>query len=297
MVLGLVEGPEIKARVSIATQSFLGPEKVIQRLLAAVEDMIRQARPLTIAGMGLAAPGVMDRCHKSIVYSPNLNWHNIPLVDILQAKLRVPVWMENDADLYALGEYVNGQGQNMYDLICITLGTGVGGGIICNGKIMQGQSGWTSELGHAIVQPGGMLCGCGNRGCLEAYASATGMQNLLRAALAAGQASVLRPDDGVKAMEDAARQKDAVALTVFQQASQALSIGIINAVLITGIEKIVLGGGVAKGWPLMREFVWQSVRDNLKIIDWRKLTIEISQLGNDAPLLGAAALVKDNLNI
>ncbi len=290
--MAIVDTGGIRLRAGLPTLSHMGTQEVIARLLEEVRALQRQGEQMGLRcqSVGVACPGVLDRAHRLVLYSPNLAWHNVPLADILCQELNLPVYMENDANLYALGEYAYGMGQGRHDLICFTLGTGVGGGIVMNGRLLNGHSGWAAELGHTIVQPNGRPCGCGARGCLEAYASATGLQGILREALAQGATTMLTADDGVKSMDLAARQGDSLALAIFNEAGRYLGLGIINAVLTTGVERVVLGGGVAKGWDLMCEGTWQQIKKTLTIIDWDKLDISISQLGADAPLLGAAAL-------
>ena len=297
--LALLDETGIRLEDKIDTHSQRGGEDVIVRLLQALRRLIERGVSLDLVAqaVGVACPGVLDATHQVVAYSPNLNWHNVPLVEILHRHFDLPVYMENDANLYALGEYAFGAGQGQRDLICFTLGTGVGSGIIINGCIVSGQSGWSGELGHSIVWPNGRRCGCGTHGCLEAYASATGLRGMLNEALAAGAASsMLKKDTGIKQMYKAARQRDALAVAIFAEAGRCLGLGIINAVLASGIEMIVLGGGVANCWSLMHEAAWRQIEKSLTIIDWRKLSIETSQLGDRAPLQGAAVLAGQHLS-
>jgi glucokinase len=295
--MALMAERDIVNDLIISTQPEEGPNVVIARMTEAVRGLVQQGREqgLSVRGIGLAAPGVMDLYQRSIVYSPNLNWRQVPVVALLSRELLLPVWMGNDADLYALGEFVDGCGSNRHDLICFTLGTGVGSGIIRAGQIQSGMSGWSSEMGHITIDPAGSLCGCGSYGCLEAYASSTGLRSLLRAALAQGRASSLSPDDGVWALEEAAAKRDPLALDIFAQAGRALGIGIINAVLSSGIERVVLGGGVSSCWYLMEESAWMQIKASLKIISWHKIQIMTSMLGQEATLRGASALAQKNL--
>jgi glucokinase len=297
IALALMEGRDIAASLFISTQPEEGADIVIARLIEAARSLVGQGREMGLAvqGVGLAAPGVMDRYQRSIVYSPNLNWRQVPIVALLSRELLLPVWMGNDADLYGLGEFVDGCGDNRHDLICLTLGTGVGSGIIRAGQIQAGVSGWSSELGHIIINPDGPLCGCGSRGCLETYVSSTGLRGLLQAALATGRASILNPEDGVWALEEAAAKRDELALEIFAQAGRALGLGIINAVLSSGIYLLVLGGGVSNCWYLMEESAWGQIKASLKIINWSNIQIRKSMLGQEAPLRGASALAQKNL--
>ncbi|MDR1396554.1 MAG: ROK family protein [Desulfarculales bacterium] len=294
IVLALLQDKDIIASLSVPTMAEQGREAVIARMTEAARSLMAQgeAAGLRTLALGVAAPGIVDRQAQNIVYAPNLNWRNVPLPAILRRELDLPVWMGNDADLYALGEFVHGQGENRHDLICLTLGTGVGSGIIRAGEA-QTAPGWSPELGHIIINPEGNRCNCGSRGCLETYASATGLRALLRSALERGEKSSLGPDSGVREMAEAAARADGLALDIFSQAGRALGLGIVNAFLITGIELIVLGGGVAGCWNLMEADAWRQIRASLKIINWRRIRIKKSSLGQEAPLRGAAALARE----
>jgi glucokinase len=297
IALALLQGKDIIARLFIPTCSEQGQEEVIARMTEAARALVLQGKAagLRTRALGVAAPGIIDQETQHIVYSPNLNWRNVPLTAILRRELDLPAWMGNDADLYALGEFGCGQGENRHDLICLTLGTGVGSGIVRAGQVQTGSSGRSPELGHMIINPQGGVCNCGSRGCLEAYASATGLRALLRNTLAKGEKSVLTFESGVRNMAEAAEGGDHVAVNIFNQAGRALGLGIVNAVLITNIELVVLGGGVASCWPLMEESAWRQIRESLKIIDWQRIKIKRSLLGQEAPLRGAAALARENL--
>jgi glucokinase len=293
--LALVDKNGIRFQKRIPTLSAQGAERVIARIAENAAEIMARATgaELAVKAVGVAAPGVLDQRHCRVVYSPNLDWHNVPLVEILEQKLGLPVCMENDANIYALGEFVFGAGGQKHDLICFTLGTGVGSGVICQGKILTPSSGWSAEIGHMVVQPNaGRLCHCGNRGCLEAYVSATGLKGMLNEALAAGAETTLTVGDDVPDLSRAAGQHDKLAREIFQQAGRYLGLGIVNTVVTTGITMIVLGGGVAAAWEFMVQSTMQQIQSSLKMIDHQQLAITISQLGGDAPLLGAAAYAR-----
>ena len=296
--LALLADGEIVLRENLPTLSLYGVDDVIVRMVDCLRDIKQRGAAMGFdsQAVGIACAGILDPGHQNIIYSPNLKWRNVPLVSILAQQLNLPIFMGNDADLYALGEYAFGAGEACHDLVCFTLGTGVGGGIVMNGRIPSGQSGWSAELGHTIVEPEGRLCGCGTHGCLEAYASATGLQGMLNDALGQGANTSLKSGDGVKAMDKAAHRGDELAINIFNEAGRYLGLGIVNTVLTTGISLIVLGGGVAKGWSLMSRACWQQIEKSLTIIDWRMIKIELSRLGESAPLKGAAALAQWHLN-
>jgi glucokinase len=294
--VALADENGIRLQKRVPTLSAQGAERVIARIAETAAEIMARAAGVEAQAVGLAVPGILDRYHGSIIYSPNLNWHNVPLAEILSHKLGLPVCMENDANIYALGEFAFGAGGQKHDLICFTLGTGVGSGIVCQGKILTPSSGWSAEIGHMVVQPNkGRLCHCGNRGCLEAYASATGLKGMLNEALAAGAKTILTANDDVQALSRAAEQNDELARKIWRQAGRYLGLGIVNTVVTTGITMIVLGGGVAAAWKFMVNSTMRQIRNSLKIIDCRQIAVTVSQLGGDAPLLGAAAYARWHL--
>jgi glucokinase len=172
--LALVAGGEIVASARFPTEAQAGPADLLSRLAEAARGLAGRAEDLghRVAGLGVACPGVLDRAAGTVRFSPNLpGWRDIPLVGDLAKLTGLAVAMENDANLYALGEHRFGAGRGHEDLACLTLDTGVGGGLIVGGRLVVGPLGCGGEVGHTLVEPEGRHCGCGSRGCLEAYAS------------------------------------------------------------------------------------------------------------------------------
>jgi glucokinase len=177
-------------------------------------------------------------------------------------------------------------------MACFTLGTGVGGGVIIGGRILVGPLETGGELGHITVEPAGRLCGCGARGCLEAYASATGLKGMLREALAQGRQSCLRPGDGVKDIEAACLKGDALAQELMAIAGRALGRAINNLVATTGADLIVLGGGVAKAWPLLEDATRRELAARMRMAKASRIKVIRAELKDTAAVLGAAALAR-----
>lgn len=297
--LGLVQDGRILARARFATQAQAGPADLLARLAQGVQDLAGQARAqgLAPAGLGVASPGVIDRAAGVVRFSPNLpGWRDIPLAGELARATGLPTALENDANLYALGEHRYGAGRGQGDLACFTLGTGVGGGLIINGRLVVGELGCGGELGHTLVEPGGRPCGCGARGCLEAYASATGLAGMLAEALAQGRPSALAAGDGVERMAQAAGQGDALAGELFARAGQALGRATATLAATAGLGLMVIGGGVAAAWPLMQGAARQELTRCLHIVDPGRVRLVPGELGGDAPLLGAAAFAAESLH-
>lgn len=253
-----------------------------------------------IHSVGIGSPGTPDPVKGHIVYANNLNFKNTPIREAFQQHLNLPVYIENDANAAAIGEYEAGSGKNYKDLVAVTLGTGVGGGVILNHKIIGGTWHSGAELGHTVIKAGGEPCTCGRKGCWETYSSATALIREAKKAAEANPASTLNDLVGgdlskmnAKVPFDAAQSGDAVAQKVIDQYVKDLATGLGNLVNIFQPEIIVLGGGVS------------AQKDNL-LVPLRaymaneiyggpgnfKTKIEVAELGNDAGIIGAAMLYR-----
>ena len=252
-----------------------------------------------IKSIGVGVPGLFDNKTGMIPFCTNLGWHDIPFVAEMKKHLDTPVYGDNDATVAGLAESVAGVSAGIRDSVFLTLGTGVGGGIIIDGKPYSGTHGCGSEIGHMMIKMGGELCTCGNYGCFERYASATAIIREARKAVAEHpESSMLAACGGdpeklnAKIVIDAARAGDEAAKAVFGGYVQALAVGIINIINMLDPEVIVLGGGVSAAG----EFLLNAVREAVKPMVFFKTMpyarIELAQLGNDAGIIGAAMLGK-----
>ena len=250
-----------------------------------------------IKSIGVGVPGLFDNKTGMIPFCTNLGWHDIPFVAEMKKHLDTPVYGDNDATVAGLAESVAGVSAGIKDSVFLTLGTGVGGGIIIDGKPYSGAHGCGSEIGHMMIKMGGELCTCGNYGCFERYASATAIIREARKAVAEHpESSMLAACGGdpeklnAKIVIDAARAGDEAAKAVFGGYVQALAVGIINIINMLDPEVIVLGGGVSAAG----EFLLNAVREAVKPMVFFKTMpyarIELAQLGNDAGIIGAAML-------
>lgn len=252
-----------------------------------------------IKSIGVGVPGLFDNKTGMIPFCTNLGWHDIPFVAEMKKHLDTPVYGDNDATVAGLAESVAGVSAGIKDSVFLTLGTGVGGGIIIDGKPYSGAHGCGSEIGHMMIKMGGELCTCGNYGCFERYASATAIIREARKAIVEyPESSMLAACGGdpeklnAKIVIDAARAGDEAAKAVFGGYVQALAVGIINIINMLDPEVIVLGGGVSAAG----EFLLNAVREAVKPMVFFKTMpyarIELAQLGNDAGIIGAAMLGK-----
>ena len=256
----------------------------------------KQISPDRVAGVGAGAPGPVDVVgvvHKAV----NLGWGTFSIKETLENILHIPVMAGNDANVAALGEMWKGGGQGSNDLIVVTLGTGVGGGIIINGKVLAGISGAGGEIGHMHVEDEEReVCNCGNRGCLEQFASATGVTRLARRKLAeSSKDSVLRQKEiSAKTVFDAVKQGDPLAIEIAEEFGKYLGDALAAVATVVNPDTIVLGGGVSKAGEVLIDYIRPHYEKNVFLAN-RGVKFALATLGNDAGIYGAARLVLDSV--
>ncbi len=291
--IGLVDGGGLLGAMTFQTRPDDGPQAWVRRL-AGEYQALGGPKP---GGAGIACAGSLDRQGGRVIFANNLkSFNGFGLTGAVRDALGVAAVLENDANLYALGEARFGAGRGRMDMACITLGTGVGGGIVLNGRLLTGPMGMAGEIGHMLVESGGRLCTCGARGCLEAYASATGLMGLLAEALEAGRRTSLELGADVRRIRDAAAAGDALALELMNTAGTALGRAFADLICVLGLDLIIMGGGVSPAWPLMADAARAEMARRLFVADPAGLEIIMAQLGEDAPVLGAATLAAEALH-
>lgn len=277
-----------------------GPEAVFARIVASIREVVDDWT--RVRGIGLGAPGPLDPWRGVILEAPNLpGMLHFPMKARLEAELRVPAFVGNDANVAALGEHRYGAGRGVAHMIYITISTGIGGGIIADNKLFLGWRGFAGEVGHQTLEARGPLCNCGNVGCLEALASGPAIERAAREALRAGRESMMHaavngdPDRITGAIVTQAVQAgDALAREIFERAGFYIGLGIVNLLHNFDTQLFVLGGGVAiHAWDflyppmlaVLDKHAMPSMRHGVQIVPAR--------LGDDAGLLGAVALVSE----
>ena len=307
---GLVEEGQICVKATVPTGANEGPEAVLKRI-AALCHQVAGARFRELESIGVGSPGILSADGSNVIYAGNLGFHRVELARGLEQLLNLPVSAENDANCAALGESLFGAAAGCRNVVLLTLGTGVGGGVIVDGKILSGTHCSAAELGHMTIQMDGERCTCGRRGCLEAYTSATALIRDTRRAMERCPDSAMwhiaaenRPDTSNftqaeiltlvngKTAFDAAREGDPAGTRVVSAYIHALAEGIANLINIFRPEKVLLGGGISHSGdelilPLEREvtsLVFGS-REGVSIPPILRAT-----LGNDAGIIGAAML-------
>jgi len=280
-----------------------GPDRVIARMIETLEEAA-SASGLPVSGLravGVASPGALDLVHGRVFEAPQLpGWDGVPLVQIMSERLGLPVLLENDANAAALGENRFGAGRGTRYLIYLTISTGVGGGIIIDGKVYHGATGAAGELGHMVVWFNGPRCLCGNRGCLEAISSGTGLawraQELVDRGEAPGLERIKRERGELDADEiaDAARAGDEDARRLFDESGLYLGIAVANYINIFNPEMIVLGGGVVAGAAdLFLDRAEETMRDLARKEPLRYVRLERAMLGDRSGPLGMIAALGD----
>lgn len=301
-----VFGPsgDLVLRRSIETQADGGFEHVFARLVRLVDDLIDAAglKRGDVIAIGYGTPGPMSHDEGIVYASPNLpGWENIPLRARFSAATGLPVSLDNDANVAAYGEFVSGAGRGCRDMVMLTLGTGIGGGIILGGRLLRGAFNTAAEIGHVIVVPNGRPCPCGQRGCLERYGSANAVAERFVEALSIGERSVLqaRVDAGEKLTSadvgEAAREGDELAARIWDETCMYLAVGCVTIQHMLNPERIVFGGGlIGAGDQLLVPLREHFERQSWKIAEDHP-HIEPAALGDDAGVIGAAALARIEL--
>ena len=299
--IGLVDREgNFRAENAIPTAEYIEIEDYIDALTEAINESLKSVTEnYVLKGIGIGAPNG-NYYNGSIEFAPNLNWKGkVPLAELLNKNFRVPILLTNDANAAAIGEMIYGAAKGLNDFIMITLGTGLGSGIVVNGKLVYGHDGFAGEIGHTIYDPNGRVCGCGRKGCLETYASATG---ITKTALEKNnEASLLRKlpvaEISSKAIHEAAKKGDKLALDCFDYTARILGLKLADSIAYTSPEAIFLFGGLALSGDYILKPTKKYMEENLLKIFKNKVKLEISGLmGKNAAVLGAAALIWNELD-
>ncbi len=292
VAMGVVdENGNISKRKVIDTRTEEGFESVTQRIAQAIKEI----NDKEIKMIGIGSPGSIDHENGVVRFSPNFpGWINVPLASAISSKVGLKVVVENDANAFAVGEKWFGVAKGYKNVLGLTLGTGVGGGIICDDKVFRGSTGIGAELGHVVVEPNGYLCGCGNHGCLETIASATGISRLAREWKERYPATIIK-EFSAKEVMDAAKKGDPLGMKVFERVTEALGIAIGSFVHIFNPEIIVIGGGVSRAGQFLLDGIERKTHENVMRSFWGTYKIVLSNLVDDAGIYGAASMCFEEL--
>lgn len=291
-------GGKIQAREHHPTLANEGQQAVIGRITLAIDRLLgnNNIELARLHGISLATAGAIDSQRGIVTLSPNLpGWRNVPLRDIVEKKYGISTFMVNDANAAALAEHRFGAGKGASNLLYVTVSTGIGGGIIIDGRLYEGESGAAGEVGHMTIDINGPKCNCGSYGCLEMYASGTAVAREAARRIQQGEKSSLSTmvegrleDITAEIVDRAARDGDSLASAVISHAARYLGIGMANLVNILNPEMIVFGGGMSKMGDRLLEPVRQAIDERAYTISAQAVRLDVAHLGSDAEAVGAA---------
>lgn len=302
----LDEEGQVLAHTSLPTEASRGLEHVLNNIEQVINTVVETFDVTQVLGIGIGACGPLNPKTGVVYAPPNLpGWSNVPLRNILERRTGLPVFLGNDANLAALGEYTFGAAKNYRHAVYITVSTGIGAGIIEDGQILNGAKGSAGEIGHMTIQVDGPACNCGNRGCLEALASGTAIGRRARTLLTeTSRPSLLRqlcadnPNNvNAEMVERAARQGDEVGLELLLQTAVYLGVGVTNALHLYNPEIVVIGGGVSRMGDILFEPLRAEVEKRTMFAFRHDVPVVPTQLGDDIGLYGAVALVMANKEV
>lgn len=291
----------VLARSDSDTRASEGYVAIIDRLAKGVLEAVAAAglKPADILGAGVGCPGPVDAPSGIVATAPNLKWNNVPLVAMMEERTGIKTILENDANAAGWGEFWCGAGQGCRNMVLMTLGTGVGGAIIIDGKLVTGADWGAGEIGHVVIADGGRKCGCGGRGCLEAYASATSTVARFLEALDYGWQSKLSamPRGSITCAEifSAAQAGDNLASHIVAETGRYLGLMAANLANLLNPERCVFAGGMIKAGPVLFDAIKAELHNHAFPALARRLEILPAQLGGDAGIIGAAGCVLERI--
>jgi glucokinase len=275
------------------------PDETVARMV----ELARSLATPEVLAVGVGAAGLVDAGEGVLRFAPNLAWRNLPIAQRMREALGLPCQVDNDASMGAYGEFRFGAGRGYRHVLFVTVGTGIGGGIVADGRLFRGAHGFAAEIGHVIVEPGGPLCGCGNRGCWEQVAAGRAIGRMGREAVVDHPHSILwrlaKGDPANvtgKLVTQAALQNDEAAVGIVAEAGRRLGEGIAGLVNILDPQVVIVGGGVIVAGDLLLDPARASFQEALEGPDHRpRVPIVPAQLGNDAGAVGAATAALEEL--
>ncbi len=291
----------LKGKRTFSTTSFKGKKALIDGIVRQIEELVSGAglKKRDIIGVGIGAPGAVDIRTGTVHYLVNIpDWREVHLGSILKKRLGIPVFVDNDVNVMALGEVYFGAGKGAVNMLCITLGTGVGGGLILDGKLYRGSSYAAGEFGHVPINMDGPKCKCGSWACVEAYAGNSYIvkdvirriragQKTLITKLVAGDLHKITPE----IISEADRKGDKFAKKVWIDVGEKIGVGLAGVVNLLNVEKIVIGGGVAEAGKILFDSIKKTIVERAMKLPAKTVKVVKAKLGYDAGLIGAATLV------
>lgn len=299
ITVALVTGNgEILRKIRFPTRAEEGKTKTIKCILKALGAIMKGLRSNSIEGIGIGAAGDIDQDRGVVRFSPNLLWKDVPIVRLIREKFNLKVVLDNDANAAAWATYILETGRKVKNLLCITLGTGVGGGIILNGRIYHGASGSAGEIGHMTLNPQGQRCRCGNYGCLETYIGSAYIVKKAIREIRKGEKSLIKKIAGgnlksvtPETIQVAALKGDKMARRIWKEAGEYLGIALSGVINLLNPEVIVFGGGVARAGELIFKPMKAEIKKRTFKTPFEKVKFTCTRFGEDLGVIGAALLI------
>lgn len=292
----------ILAAVKTTTEAQRGIDALLERLRIHIDEVRSAVPDGRLVAIGAGIPGAVLIKEGIVTQAPNIPaLGGLPVRKMLQDRIEVPCYLENDANAIAVGEYWQGAGRGYKHVCCLTLGTGTGGGVIIEGELLHGADGMAAELGHISVQADGAPCHCGSRGCLETFASANGILRIMAEHLDRGDDSTLKNEDR-NTIDPAIIYKhavagDATARKILEEAGQGFGVGLASLVNIFNPEVIVIGGGVAAAWDILMPPALQTMKDRAFTAMVARVQVVRAQKGDDAGIYGSAYIAWESIRM
>lgn len=301
-----VENGSVIHQMSIPTLARDGPEPLMKRMAGLFPQLIEWAglKKEDIGGVGIGVPGLIDLEKGETLFLPNLpgNWPHVPLANTITSLTGLPTLLLNDARSITNGEWRFGAGRGVDTIAVFAVGTGIGGGLVVNGRLNLGIGGTGGELGHTTIDYSGPVCGCGNKGCLEAFASGPAIAAMGMKAVTQGlttrigemceyDLNHITPE----LIARAAREGDPIANEIYERAGFYLGIAAANVCVAIGPHRIIIGGGVSQVGELLLEPIRRTLRERVRVMPVEEVEVVQSQLGNNAGVIGVAAWTADRL--
>ncbi len=288
---------------SVPTYANMGYEYTVNNIKQAIRDLMKETNTdaKNIQGIGFDFPGQVDYKKGIVKLAPNIpGWVNVPIAKMIEDEFGIPTRIDNDVRCAALGELNFGAGKGCENFVCITVGTGIGSGLVINGKLVRGAANAAGEIGHIKLQMnGGPICGCGDTGCLEAFASGPSIVAMAQEYIKGGKSTKFRELAGVDGeitpylVAKAAEAGDPVAKRIFEIVGTYIGLGLTSVINLLNPEKVIIGGGVAEAGDLLLEPIRKTIKERAMVVARDSVEIVPAQLGNTAGVIGASMLIAE----
>lgn len=288
---------------SVPTYAKMGYEYTVNNIKQAIKDLMKETETEAkdIQGIGFDFPGQVDYKTGVVKLAPNIpGWVNVPIAKMIEDEFHIPTRIDNDVRCAALGELKFGAGKGCENFVCITVGTGIGSGLVINGQLVRGASNAAGEIGHIKLQmQDGPICGCGDTGCLEAFASGPSIVAMAYDYIKGGKSTKFREMAGAEGeitpymVAKAAEEGDPVAKRIFEIVGEYIGIGLTSVINLLNPERVIIGGGVAEAGDLLFDPIRRTIKERAMVVAGSAVEIVPAQLGNSAGVIGASMLVED----